>query len=149
MLHHRCLTSYITKTESERVSDTNEQFPAQKNLPSLLPEDAVTNTDADLTEALHQPTPSSPIPHLGEKQTMSLKKIAAIFNTTVPHAPEPPPAQLTRMETPKPPKPRTQQPATTVPMETEIRQRVNIKDHVTINPGRVTRKPTQKNPTSS
>ena len=146
MIHYRCLTSYIPKTALERVSDTTEILPAQKSFPSLSPADAVTSAAAELTEALQNPTTSSPIPHLGEKQTMSLKQLEAIFNTAVPKAPAQPPAKLPRVETPKPPHPRTQQPATTVPMEPATRQRVNIKDHVTITPGRKTRKPTQTIP---
>ena len=77
---------------------------------------------------------------------MALKQLAAIFNTAVPQALAPPPAQLPRVETPKPPQPRMQQPATTVPMEPATRQRVNVKDHVTITRGRATRKPTQTRP---
>ena len=52
MLHYRYLPSYIPKTALERVSDTTEIFPVQKNFPSLLPSDAVTSAAADLTEAL-------------------------------------------------------------------------------------------------
>ena len=77
---------------------------------------------------------------------MALNNLAAIFNMAAPQAPASPLAQLPRVETPKPPQPRTQQPATTVPMEPATRQRVNVKDHVTINPGRATGKPTQTRP---
>ena len=70
MLHFRCLTSYIPNTASERVSNTTELFPAQKNFPSLSPADVVASAATDLIEALQHPTPSSPIPYLGEKQTM-------------------------------------------------------------------------------
>ena len=49
MLHYRCLTYYIPKTASERVSDTTGLFPDQKNFPRLSPEDAVTRSAADLT----------------------------------------------------------------------------------------------------
>ena len=49
MLHYRCLTSYIPKTVSERVSDTTNLFPAQKSSPSLLPADVVTSVAADIT----------------------------------------------------------------------------------------------------
>ena len=83
MLHYRCLTSYIPKTASERVSDTTEVFPAQKIFPSLSPAYAVTSAAADLKEVLQHPTPYIPIPHLGENQTMTLKELAAIFNTDV------------------------------------------------------------------
>ena len=83
MLHCRCLKSYIPKTALERVSDTTELFPAHKSFPSLSSSDAVTNATADLMEALHHPAPSSPIPNIGEKKTMALRNLAAIFNTDV------------------------------------------------------------------
>ena len=127
MLHYRFLTSSIPKTASECVSDTNELYPYQKNFPSLSPADAVTSAAADLTEALQNPTPSIPIPHLGEKQTTTLRKLAAILNTAVPQAPAPTPAQLPGVETPKPPQPRTRQPAMTVPLEPATRQSVKVK----------------------
>ena len=146
MLHYICLTSYILKTASERVSDTTELFPSQKSFPSILSADEVTSVDADLTEALQKPTPSSPILHLGEKQTMALKQLASIFNTAVPQAPAQPPVQPPRVETPKPPQTRTQQPNTTVPMEPAMRQRVNVKNHAIITPGRAKRKPTHARP---
>ena len=92
MLHCRCLTSYTPKTASERVSDTTEILPVQKNFPSLSPADAVTSAVTDLTEALQNPTTSSPIPNLGDKKTIALGKLADIFNTSVPQVPEPPPA---------------------------------------------------------
>ena len=77
---------------------------------------------------------------------MALKQIAAIFNMSMPQAPKQPPAQLHRVETTKPPQPRTQQPATKVPMEPSTRQRVNVKNHVPITPGRTTRKPDKIRP---
>ena len=91
MLHYRCLSSYIPKTALEHISDTTELLPAQNSFPSLFPEDAATSAAADPTEALQHPTPSIPIPHLGEKQTMALKQLAAIFNMNVPQALEQPP----------------------------------------------------------
>ena len=146
MLHYRCLTSYIPKTASEHVCDTTKLFPAQKIFPRLSPADEITSVAADLTEELQHHTPSIPISHLGEKKTMALKQLAAVFITAVPQALAPPPAQLRRVETPKPPQPRMQQPATTVPMEPATWQKVKVKYHVTITPGRATRKPTQTRP---
>ena len=77
---------------------------------------------------------------------MALKQLAAIFNTAVPQAPPTPPEQLPRVETPKPPQPRMQQPDTTVLMEPATRQRVKEKDKVTITLGRAPQKATQKKP---
>ena len=57
----------------------------------------------------------------------------------VPQEQSPPPAQLTRAEqTPEPPhqSSRTKQPTTKVPPEPAPRQRVNIKEKITMNPGR-------------
>ena len=94
-----------------------------KNFPSLSPADAVTSAAADLTEALQNPTPSIPIPHLGEKQITALRQIADIFNTAVPHEPAPPPAQFPMVETPEPPQKITLEPPTAVPLEHVTRQR--------------------------
>ena len=64
---NRCLTSYVPKIASERVSYMTELFPVQKKFPILSPEDVVTHASVDITESLQNPYPSSPIPHLGEK----------------------------------------------------------------------------------
>ena len=61
-----------------------ELLPVQKKFPSLSLEDLVTHTTSDPTEALQNPTPSSLIPQLGEKQTAALKKLASIFDMDVP-----------------------------------------------------------------
>ena len=83
MIHYRCITSYIPRTALERLSNATKLFPVQKNFPSLSPADAVTSAAADLKEVLQHPTPYIPIPHLRENQTMTLKELAAIFNTDV------------------------------------------------------------------
>ena len=82
MIQYRCLISYISKTESEHISDTTELFPVQKKFPSLSPVDAMTQAEADLTEALQNPALSIPAQRLGEK-TAALKQLAAIFNIDV------------------------------------------------------------------
>ena len=97
VLHYRCLTSYIPKKASERVSNTTEIFPVQKNFPSLSPADAVTSAAADLMDSLQNRTPSSPILHFGDKQTTTLRQLASIFNTAVPQAPAPPTVKLPRV----------------------------------------------------
>ena len=61
----------------------------------------------------------------------------------VPQAPAQPPVQLLGVETLKPPQPIKQKPATALPVEDAIRQRVNVKNHVTTTPGHATRKKTQ------
>ena len=58
----------------------------------------MTHTTEDLTEALQNPDPSSPILHLREKQTVSLNKLEVVFNMAVPQAPSPPPAKLPGVE---------------------------------------------------
>ena len=103
MIQFRCLTSYIPKTASERVSDTTEVFPAQKIFPSLSPAYAVTSAAADLRDDLQNPTPSRPVPYIGENQTTDLRQLAAIFNTAVPQAPAHPNDKLLRAEKPEPP----------------------------------------------
>ena len=63
--------------------------------------------------------------------------------------PSPPTAQLPRVErTPEPPqrRDRTQQPATSVPLELAPRQRVNRKSKITMTPGRAKMQPPQTKP---
>ena len=56
----------------ECVSNTGGLFPSQKQLISLYPEDSVMYVAADPTELLQKPEPTSPILHLGEKQTTAI-----------------------------------------------------------------------------
>ena len=67
MRHYRCLTYYIPKTDSERVSYMTEIYQSENQLPILSQEDAVTHVAADLAEELQNPDPSILIPHIGEK----------------------------------------------------------------------------------
>ena len=82
MRHYHCLTYYIPKTASERVSDTTDIFTVQKQPPSLYPEDALTHLVADLIEALQNPPPQDQARTL-KKHTASLLQLASIFNTEI------------------------------------------------------------------
>ena len=84
MLYYRCTTPHIPKTAKERVSDTKEFFPGTLTLPRLSSKYAATHAASDLTHALLNPTPNSPLTTIGDKQTSSLRQLAEIFTKALP-----------------------------------------------------------------
>ena len=79
ILHYRCLKLYTPKTSKERVSDNTKLFPATLTLPIISSKDTETHADADLTHYLLNPTTTSQLISLGDKQTESLRQLAEIF----------------------------------------------------------------------
>ena len=73
-------------------------FPKSKTLTIPYPYDTVTHAAEDLTDILLHPTPSRPIPHIGNKQTEALRQLTQIFNTEVPQIIKPLPEQLSRLD---------------------------------------------------
>ena len=146
MRHYRCLTSYIPKTFSE---DMTEFFPMLNQLPCLEPEDVVIPTVEELTEALHNPVPPSPIPNLGLKQTVTLRQLAYIFNTDVPQTTPTSPVQLPRVEL-KPAPPHweglTQQLTITVLLDPAPHQRANTNTQIAMNLGCAKMQPPETEP---
>ena len=69
MLHYGCLTSYIPRIISERVSNTRDFFQASLPLPRMSSEYTVTYAAADLTHNLLNLTPTGPLTNLGSKYT--------------------------------------------------------------------------------
>ena len=60
--HYQCWTIYVTKTSSERVSDTVEFSPQQCQLPSLSSKSLATKETTELTYALKNLLPALPFP---------------------------------------------------------------------------------------
>jgi hypothetical protein len=75
--HYRCYTVYITETRGERIVETVEFFPEKLPFPSA--QELATQAAADLTHALLHPQPAGPFCKFGDDQTISLKRLAAIF----------------------------------------------------------------------
>jgi hypothetical protein len=77
--HYRCYTVYITKTRGNRIVETVEFFPEKFTLPFPSSQDLATQAAADLTHALLHPQPAGPFCKVGNEQTITLKRLASIF----------------------------------------------------------------------
>jgi hypothetical protein len=77
--HYRCYTVYINKTRGERIVETVDFFPEKFKLPFLSTQELATKAAAELTHALLHPQPAGPFCQVGDKQTLALKCLAAIF----------------------------------------------------------------------
>ena len=151
MIHYHCITSQIPKTSSEHISNTTGILPALTQIPILSPKNSVTHSEQNLTESLLNPTPSSKINHLGNKQTTVILQIATILNTVVPQLKPNHLAQLQRVGNKPVPLQRveTMQKTTTTALpdlEPEKFQRVGTKNNITIKTVHSSRKPLQKLP---
>jgi hypothetical protein len=81
--HYQCYTVYVTKTRGERVVETVDFPPEKLTLPFPSPQDLATKAAAELTHALLHPQPEGPFCKVGEKQTISLKRLADIFEGAI------------------------------------------------------------------
>ena len=84
MEHYRCYRVYILETNAERVADTVEFFPHKIPMPALSATDAAQHAVRDLIEAINQPHPATPFPHLGDEQLVAIREIADILTAPVP-----------------------------------------------------------------
>ena len=91
MLHYRCLTFYIPKTDKERVTDTTKFLPETLTLPIISSKYAAMHPSGDITHTLLNTTVTSPLTALGYKQTAALKHITEIFNKSASPKGMPPP----------------------------------------------------------
>jgi len=60
-LHYRCYQVWILETTSERIADTVVWFPTKVSMPNSSSTDAAIAAARDLTNALLQPSPASPL----------------------------------------------------------------------------------------
>jgi hypothetical protein len=77
--HYRCYTVNITKTRGDRIVETINSFPEKFTLPFPSAQDLATQAAADLTHALLHLQPAGPFCKVGNEQTISLKRLANIF----------------------------------------------------------------------
>jgi hypothetical protein len=77
--HYRFYTVYMTKTRGDRIVGTVDFVPKQFTLPFPSPQYLATQAAVDLTHALLHPQPEGPFCKVGDAQTISLKRMADIF----------------------------------------------------------------------
>jgi hypothetical protein len=82
MDHYHCHTSYIPETRGTRTTDTTDFFPSTCNVPTISPTDAAIFAAQDLVQALENRLPSGPSTSLGDAQTIALRQLAHIFQTS-------------------------------------------------------------------
>jgi hypothetical protein len=113
MEHYRAHRVYYSTTGHARISDEVEFFPQHCKVPGISSADAAAIAEADLTQALLQPTPTTPFKQPGSEIMQAIKKLASIFEemapprvaatehrTSIPPmvaSPRPPQAQATRV----------------------------------------------------
>ena len=74
--HYRCHRCFITKTRSERISNTVKFLPHSWRIPALSSRDAAIEAAENLTVALENPHPASILAPLKIQQTEALDKLA-------------------------------------------------------------------------
>jgi hypothetical protein len=84
MEHYRAHRVYCSTNGHELISDTVEFFPKHCKVPGLSSADAATIAALDLTNALANPTPTTPSKQPGTDRMQEIKKLAAIFESMVP-----------------------------------------------------------------
>ena len=85
MKHYRCFTTYITKSSSERISDTVVFLPQQPHIPMLSKRDILTDAATTITEAIKQPAPKGLSPQFGDKKLVALQQLATLFRHAAVH----------------------------------------------------------------
>jgi hypothetical protein len=80
-MHYCCYRVYISKTASERHSDTVSFFPYNCPMPKTSSANAASAAATSLIHALHHPAPASSFPNLGDAQLAALDQLAEMFRT--------------------------------------------------------------------
>ena len=81
--HYRCHRCFVTKTRSERISNTVKFLPHSWRMPTLSSRDAAIEAAEKLAVALNNPHPASILAPLKVQQKEALEKLAEIFNCAV------------------------------------------------------------------
>jgi hypothetical protein len=97
MEHYRCHRCYVTKTQSERISDTVEFFPTDSKAPIMSATDSAIAAVEALTEAINRSIPSPNTTAISEQSLIALQQLshalepkdgnAAVAPPTVPASP--------------------------------------------------------------
>ena len=74
---------YANHTAHERVADTVKFFPHYGKMPYRLSAENATIAARELTHAIQNPTPSSPLSNIGDKQMEALHQLAELFQQAV------------------------------------------------------------------
>ena len=110
---YRCYKIWIWETRAERICDTVSWFPTKVTMPSASSVDMILNGIRDITNALQNPTPGSPLAPLTDSQTAALKTLMEVLHGVTapgvatepapPTEPDVPDAAPLRVPTPAPP----------------------------------------------
>jgi hypothetical protein len=84
--HYRCYRVHIKKTKSDRIFVTVEFFPAKVAMPRTASKDMSTFEAQELTHALMHPAPAAPFSAIGGAQLEALRKLATLFDATLPRS---------------------------------------------------------------
>ena len=86
MEHYILHKAYISNTRAERMSDTVELSPKEKNMPYMSSKYATFHAAQALFYVLHNPAPTSPIVKQGDRENEVLRTLAEIFKKATPPA---------------------------------------------------------------
>jgi hypothetical protein len=78
MDNYRVHRVYCSTTGHERISDTVEFLPQHCKAPGISSADAAAILAANFTQALLQPTPTTPFKQPGSERMQAIKKLASI-----------------------------------------------------------------------
>jgi hypothetical protein len=84
MEHYRVHRVYCSTMVYERISDTVEFSAQHCKVPGISSADAAAIAEVDLTHALMQPTPTTPLKQPGTERMQAIKNLASIFEEMAP-----------------------------------------------------------------
>jgi hypothetical protein len=106
MRHYRCYRVWAWNTNAEQIANTLTWFPTDTAMPIHSSTDIVMAAAHDLTHALLNPAPSSPLSPLNDSQRHRLLQLTDIFQQHTHHPDhipsEPPAASLSLVPPPNP-----------------------------------------------
>ena len=104
MHHYRCYRVWTKYTRSERIADTLTCFPTLVEMPKTSSADAAVVAAQQLTAALRNPSPATPLALLFDEHRAALNQLSGIFdNLKSKHNSAPP--RVSEAQTSEPSKP--------------------------------------------
>ena len=91
MEHYRCWNLYLPETNTTCNFDTVSFHPHSFKMPAISSADAATHAARNLTHALLNPQPASPIADAGDPDLTALNQLADIFQRQITAKLKPPP----------------------------------------------------------
>ena len=79
MHHYRCYQIWIRDTRNECIADTLAWFPTLVKIPKTSSADAALIAEQQLTAALRNPSPSTPLAPMFDEHRSALDQLAAMF----------------------------------------------------------------------